>query len=151
MFYKFYFPCCTVILCDMDIGLWHPSHFAPVCSVGRRELETIHYFMMNFMLEIILMIWHFYTFDYWSLWILGRWRGRPVDGNTPEAFCTSVTTMFCAVSPRFRCSVGGTQPAVTEHSGARAVLCSKRNSVRMAERLLKGWTSHASLPHSNRH
>lgn len=42
------------------------------------------------------------------------------------------------------------QPAVREHSGARAVLCSQHNSFRMAQRLLKGWTLSASAPHSNK-
>lgn len=42
------------------------------------------------------------------------------------------------------------QPAVREHSGTRAVLCSKHNSFRMAQRLLKGWMLNASVPHSNK-
>lgn len=41
-------------------------------------------------------------------------------------------------------------PAVRERSGTRAVLSSRLNSFRMAQRLLKGWLLHASLPCCNK-
>lgn len=42
------------------------------------------------------------------------------------------------------------EPAMREQSGTRAVFCSKHNSFRMAQRLLKEWMFNASLPHSNK-